>query len=206
VPASAGAGDGRLNSPFNSLAAFESVNGSGGANDPEAFDCIFIHSGNYTAPLTLETSQILVGQGATASIESICGITLPSNSNSLPSTNGTRPVLTSASNGINLASGNTIRGLNIGNTTGTGIAGTGVGTATVSEVGINGTGAGVNINTGTLAMGFDEISSSNTSGITLSSVSGDFDVTTGTQLGKLHGGQYFRDFARPGRDTHQYLE
>jgi hypothetical protein len=50
----------------------------------------------------------------------------------------------------------------------------------VSEVGINGTGAGINISTGTLAMSFDEISSSNTAGITLSSVSGDFDVTTGT--------------------------
>jgi len=69
--------------------------------------------------------------------------------------------------------------LNIGNTNGTGIAGTSVGTATVDEVTISGTGAGINISIGTLAMSFDEISSSNASGITLSGVSGDFDVTTG---------------------------
>ncbi len=172
---------GTLNNPFLTLAAFEKANGGGDANDPEANDCIFVHSGNYTAPLTLENGQIVVGQGAGDTIDNICNLFIvPTNTNPLPTTGGTSPVLTSAGNGINLADGNTIRGLNIGNTTGTGISGTGVGTSTVSDVSITGTGAGVNINTGTLAMSFDEISSSNAAGITLSGVGGDFDVTTGT--------------------------
>jgi hypothetical protein len=172
---------GTLSDPYLTVASFEANNGNGGANDPGASDCIFVHSGNYTAPLTLENNQILVGQGAGATIAIICSITVPTHSNPLPTTGGTSPTLTSAGNGINLASGNTIRGLNIGNTSGTGILGTAVGTATVSEVGINGTGAGVNITTsGTLAMSFDEISSSNNAGITFSNVSGVFNVSTGT--------------------------
>ena len=89
-------------------------------------------------------------------------------------------MITSVTTGVELASTNTVRGLTIGNTFGAGLFGAGVGASTVSEVDINGAGAGVNITTGTLAMSFDEISSSDAAGISLSNVSGDFDVTTGT--------------------------
>jgi len=60
-------GDGSLNNPFKTLAAFESATGSGG-NNPKAGDCIFIATGtsgatNYTGGVTLENNQVLVGEG-----------------------------------------------------------------------------------------------------------------------------------------------
>jgi hypothetical protein len=165
------AGDGRQNTPFNTLAAFEaSILDSTG-------DCIFIHSGSgsYTAPLSLENSQVLVGQGASATIESICSITLPVFSNPLPATGGTRPSLTSASNGINLANGNALRGLDIGDTGGgTGIDGTAVGTLTIDEMQITGTGKALDIMTGTLSVNLDSVAvtASTTGGISLVTTSG----------------------------------
>jgi hypothetical protein len=182
---SAGAGDGRLNTPFNTLAAFEAVNGNGGANDPAASQCIFVYSGSgdYTGPVTLENNQVLVGQGAGDTITSICGISLAANSNTLPVTSGTHPALISATNAINLASGNTIRGLNIGDTTNTGIRGTVVGTLTISEVSIGDaspSGGGIEVTTsGTLAVTLDNLSANSSlqEGINLQGVSGTFSIT-----------------------------
>ena len=168
-----GAGNaGTLSDPFNSITGYDGVAVAG--------DSVFIAQGSYTGPLNLDNNTIVIGEGASGVTAALLGVTEPTDSRTLPSVGGTAPVITSAANGINLAQNNTIRGLDIGNTTGTGISGTSVGTATVSDVSITGTGAGVNITTGTLAMSFDEISSSNAAGITLSGVNGDFDVTTGT--------------------------
>ena len=68
---------GTLTHPFTTLAAFEAVNGGGGANQPAAGHCIFIHSGsgNYTGGVTLENNQRLVGQGSSATIPTVCGHT-----------------------------------------------------------------------------------------------------------------------------------
>ena len=146
----AAAGNGTLAAPFNTLGGFEAVNGDGGATDPAAGDCIFIDrnsAGDYTGPVTLENNQLLIGKGAAGSIDLECGITLPANSVSLPATGSTRPVITSASDGIDLASGNTIRGLDIGNTTGTGVFGTTAGTLQASQVSILGTGPAIGITT-----------------------------------------------------------
>src|SRR5579885_1772139 len=92
---------GRLTSPYNSLGAFEAVNGNGTTIggvvvDPEAGDNIFIYtgSGNYTGPLTLENSQRVIGQGATGALVgagSLTGITPAPDSDPLPSTGGTAP-------------------------------------------------------------------------------------------------------------------
>jgi uncharacterized repeat protein (TIGR01451 family) len=78
-------GSGHLVSPFNSLSGFNSA-------ADEAGDIIFIYSGsgNYSSGLTLLNNQILIGQGATAAIASIAGITLPPHSNALPATGGAR--------------------------------------------------------------------------------------------------------------------
>lgn len=174
------AGDGRLSAPFNTLAAFEAVNGSGGAN-PKAGDTIFIYTGssNYTAPLTLENSQILIGQGATDTLANISGITLAAYSDPLPTTNGTSPVLENASgNGIVLAAGNTLRGLNVGNTasaSGAGIAGTSVGNLAINDVSISGTGKAFDVNGGgTVAITLDSVAvtSSTNGGFSLQGVSG----------------------------------
>ncbi|NES22128.1 MAG: hypothetical protein F6K41_25190 [Symploca sp. SIO3E6] len=144
--------EGTLENPFTSLAAFNSAN-DGVGNNPEAGDNIFLYSGssNYTGGVTLLDNQTLIGQGVTGtSLENELGITLaPFSSSSLPSIGGTDPVITNASgDGITLASGNTIRGLNINNTSGDGISGSNVSDIAISEVDISNTGVhGIDLNT-----------------------------------------------------------
>jgi hypothetical protein len=172
----AGVGDGRLGSPFNTLAAFQAVNNNTGSN-PGNGDCIFVHSGSgdYTGGTTLLTGQRLIGQGSTASLASVCSLTVPTYSASLPSVNGTDPTISNAAgNGVTLGSGNTVRGLTIGNTSGTGISGSNFGTLTASDVTINGTGKALDLTTGTMAATFDSVgtSSSTSGGVSLSGLSG----------------------------------
>jgi uncharacterized repeat protein (TIGR01451 family) len=150
---SAVTGDGTINFPFTSITDFNSAQG---ASRPSAIpgDSIFVAAGNadYTDGIVMQTNQILIGEAAGDAIESITGLTPPTFSDPLPTTGGTAPVLTDAiANAIEVATDNTIRGLDIGTTSGTGIAGTGVGNLTISEVAVNtGSGVGVNINTGNL--------------------------------------------------------
>ncbi len=174
--------DGRLTNPYTSLAAFEADNGSAGVGNPEAGDHIFIYSGtgNYTAPLTLENNQRVIGQGASSSIETLAGITFAPDSDSTPSTGGTNPTITSAGNGINLAQNNNLHGFTISNTTGTGVSGTNFGTLTVSEHVIvnNTTGVPVNLSNGNLAATFESISSNGAAnGIVLNTTTGNFSVS-----------------------------
>jgi uncharacterized repeat protein (TIGR01451 family) len=168
--------DGRLSNPFTDLAVTADSFDFNAADDPG--DNIFVADGSYTGGLTLLANQLIVGDGSSSDLATVTGVTVPPYSTSLPTFSGTDPVITSAANGINLGSDNTVRGLTVGNTTGTGLAGVGVGTLTVSEATINGTGGGVDINGGTLAVTLDSLSanSSTEEGIRLVNVSGDFDV------------------------------
>jgi uncharacterized repeat protein (TIGR01451 family) len=149
--------DGRLTHPFTSLAAFEAINGdgtvSGGAViDPEAGDNIFIYTGdsNYTGPLTLENAQVVIGQGAAGAligVVSLTGITPAPDSDALPSTGGTSPVITttitSGAAGIALAQNNHLHGLAFSNTDGAAINGaTNVGALLFSEIAVNNSGNG----------------------------------------------------------------
>ena len=80
----AGAGDGRLSSPFNSLAAF---NAAQGATQPNAKpgDLIFIYSGSgLRGSIVLQNSQLLVGQGATANDPGDHSITPPASATHCP--------------------------------------------------------------------------------------------------------------------------
>ena len=176
-------GDGRLSGPFNCLVSatcFSTL----ASDDPG--DSIFLASGSYTGGLTLLDNQLFIGEGATATISTITGLVPPADSPTLPTTSGTNPQITTTNaDGITLGSGNTIRGLNIGNTgTGTGIDGTSFGTLTLSEVSISGTGRAVNLSTGTAAVTFDSLASNGSSGngIDLSSVGGSFTVTGVTDI------------------------
>ena len=175
--------DGTLTNPFTTLAAFDTANGSGGTN-PAVGQCIFLHSGSYTGGVTLLNNQRLLGQGSSATIQTFCSVTPATNSISLPGVSGTDPVIThtgaATDDGISLAQGNTIRGLNIGNTGGIGIDGSNVGTLTISEVAITGNGGGIRvIGSGTLNTVFDSINSTSSpaEGILLDSVMGSFTVT-----------------------------
>jgi hypothetical protein len=131
--AAASNGDGRLSSPFNALASFEAIN-DGGTKHGQNGDTIFLYTGSssYTGGVTLRAGQFLIGQGASASIASISGLTPPFASPSLPTTGGTNATLTNAGGaGVMLASGNTLNGLTVSGTIGAGITGTGVNTLTV---------------------------------------------------------------------------
>src|SRR5918912_620587 len=182
--------DGRLSHPFTSLANFQAVNDgvdNVGAHSfhPADHDNIFISesSTGYVGPVTLRSGQKLIGQDATASLETITGLMPPADSPSFPtmnSGNATITKITSAGNGINVSTGNnTIRGLTVGTTTGVGISsGASFGTLTISDTNMadspNRGGQALGLTSGTLAATFANIRSTNSSaaGVSLTSVSG----------------------------------
>ncbi|MGB0515092.1 MAG: hypothetical protein ACPGJE_09665, partial [Wenzhouxiangellaceae bacterium] len=164
---SGGGNDGRLASPFESLAAFN------GSLLPGAGDFIFLASGSgaYSdgaTAISLADNQTVFGQGTTGvGFDAFTGITAAPNSLARPTLGGPRPVIESTGNGIlvNTSAGNsnTLRGFNIGNTTnGTGISGTIPGTLNISEVDITGSGGLLSLDgasTGTLNAGFGSLGS-----------------------------------------------
>src|SRR5215510_4699244 len=187
---------GTLAHPFSTLAAFQGVNdgNAGPPQHPKANDNIFVYSGvgNYTGGVTLLNGQKLIGQGATASIETITGLSTPSGSTVLPTTSGANPVFTTGSltDNIRLGTGNSnlIRGFTVGDsgTAATGdsadISGTNIGTLTVSEVTLNGSGRAMNINGGALSGSFTSVSSNKSSGqgLTLAGVTGSINMGSTT--------------------------
>lgn len=160
-----GFGDGRSGTPFNSITSFDLL-----AAD-EAGDYIFIDTGSgaYTGTLTLLNNQQLIGEGV--------GLTVSPN---LSIAAGTRPTIAN----IVLASGNTVRGLNVTTNTGTGVSGSSVGALTINNVSVNNTGGiGVSLSGGSSAMAvtFDSVSSSGgANGIVLTNNSGSFTSNGGT--------------------------
>ena len=172
--------------PFTSIAAFNAANG-GGAGKPAAGDTVYLRQGTgaYTEAdgINLLDNQTLIGQGQNLVVaHPVAGATtLETGSVAQTPT----IVATGAGNdGIDLASGNTIRGLDIGNTAGSGVDDNGnVGTLTISDVTISGSGQAVNIDSGgTLNVTFDSITSTSSPahGIDLAGVSGSFTVNGGT--------------------------
>jgi uncharacterized repeat protein (TIGR01451 family) len=177
--ASATNGSGTLNSPFN---CFVGANCFSSTTADDADDVIFLYSGNYTGGQTLLTNQKLIGQGASGSIASIANINLSNYpfSNALPATNSTPANVAvtntvAAASAITLGTGNTVRGLTIGNTTAAKISGSGFGTLTLGnnttpDVVLNGTGQALNLTNGTFAAS-SALSSLTTTGSTAQGVS-----------------------------------
>jgi hypothetical protein len=189
VDANAGAGgDGRLSTPYNTLAAFQAVNDGTGSN-PADNDNIFLAESAtaYTGGVTLLTGQRLIGQDATVSLAAATGLTPPADSFALPvtnSANGVIVLLNSAATAISLGSGNTLRGLTVGDTTANDISGTNFGTLAVLETTLNGTGRALNLLTGTLTATFGGVSStSGTNNVNLVNVSGTANLGSGTLSG-----------------------
>lgn len=187
--------DGRLTNPYTTATAFQTANTGTGSN-PAAGDYIFIYSGtgNYNGSLTLLNNQKLIGQGASANILSVTGLSAPSGANQLPGT-GSAPTLgttVASTNAVTIANAAsaTIRGLTIGNTTGTKIItspnppSSAFGTLTISEVALNGTGQALNLDNGTLAATFTSIASTSSSaqGVALEQVGGSLTSTGGTTV------------------------
>lgn len=181
----AAGGNGTLSKPFNTIADFQAIN-DGGSLHPKDGQYIFLYTGNYTGPITLRNDQKLIGQGATQTLLQITGFAQPSGTFQLPATNGTRPTITTTSgtiNAINLGTTNNIRGLNIGNTTGTKISGSGAGTLTVSEVGLSGSGSSLNLSNKTLAVSLSQLISTSATGsvspIKISNSTGSLTIPSG---------------------------
>jgi len=216
VNASAGAGgNGTLASPFN---CFVGTNCFDDTTLDKEGDNIFLYTGAYTGGQTLLNNQRLIGQGANTALTgggSITGITVPSFSNTLPSTGGTNPTITTtgaATNVISLGQGNTLRGLTFGNTTGADVFGNGFGTLTIgpatgaSDVTINGNGQALDLTNGTIAgVGFASVTSSGgTRNISLTTISGTLALGSGALSGSSNGASNHAFFVSGGDGTITY--
>lgn len=179
-------GTGTISSPFQNWSDFATAN-VGGAGKPDNNHVIFIYSGSYSGAATLRSGQKVLGAGATVSLASFAGITVPTHSfPALPSTSGSRPILTSAASTITLPSTGAIslRGFDMENSATDIASGATFGTLTTSEMTLNGTGRALLLNTGTLAATFNSITSTNsaTNGISLAAIAGTLTVTGGTTI------------------------
>jgi uncharacterized protein YodC (DUF2158 family) len=182
IDGSAGAGDGRLSSPFNSLAAFQAVNDGVGlhpADNANVF--LYDNASAYTGPVVLRNGQKLIGQDATSSLSTISGLIPGTSSATLPSTGGGSPnkvSITATGNDVTLGSGNTVWGLTLGNaTSGIALSGSSVGSLKLRDMTINTTGGAVSLANGALDAILKSVSSGGgTHGISLTTTTGSFDV------------------------------
>jgi hypothetical protein len=168
---------GTLAHPFTSVADFTAAN-TGSAPAPQPNQKLYIRSGTYNGAadnLTLRDGQLAFGQGVAAAT------VFTPDANSVAAfaalTAGTVPVIApTAGNGVNLGSGNTLRGFDVGSAGGIGITGTDFGALTVTGVSINTTGAGLSLTTGSASatgVAFGSITSGGgTNNIKLANLSG----------------------------------
>ncbi len=185
-------GDGRLHTPYASVAAFANQSAYAGQT-------LYFARGAYDGVLELLAGQRVIGEGATASLETLSGLVSPSLGTPLPATSGTRPVLANSANTnllansvILLSTDNQLRGFDIGDRPfGMGLFGSAFSTLDVREIAIAGSGSGIVIGNGQITGAFDAVSSSSGAiGVSLSAVTTAgvvFDLgggTIGGQTGK----------------------
>ena len=170
-------GDGRLKTPFNTITSFNTINNNS-ASGAKNGHFVFLYSGAYVGPLPLRADQQLIGQGASASLSAITGLTAPLGSASFPLTSGTRPVIGGGISGISLATSNGVRGVNF-STTGGALSGVNLGSLSVLDVAItNATGPAIHLSGGALNVVLDAVhSSGGSSAIALANCSGAFAIT-----------------------------
>ena len=189
-------GDGTLSSPFNTLADLDAGGASDGLDD--ANDAIFVFTSDVTIPtlvlsddFDLEAGQLLIGEGASGSgLNNLLGFTTQTNSLTLPGLGGNNAALsTGGSDAITLASGNTIRGIDLSNTgVGRGVFGLNFGTLTIDDVNASGTGRILDLTIGTLSdpnggATFDNLASTSSGdGIRIDQVGGSFTVGGSTTI------------------------
>ena len=176
---------GTLQHPFVSITAFNNIN-LGGANQPQNNDLIYLLQGSGYADngFQLRNGQRVIGQAI--SFNQVFSPNANSRDLPIPAGGGRTPLITAVSgNGINLALGNTIRGLNIGNTpAGYAFFGTTTGNVIINDVEIIGDGGAIQIVTsGDFGnnVNFDSLSSSNAIGsaLELNNIVGSMTVASG---------------------------
>jgi uncharacterized repeat protein (TIGR01451 family) len=170
-----GSEDGSSLHPYNTLADISGASGSDAIGD-----IIFVRNAGatYDGNLTLLNNQLLYGSGTNLTVNTIVINTAGANT-SLGAT-------AAATNSITLASGNTVTGFTIGNTTGSKIFGNGFGTLLLSNVTLQGTGQALNLTNGT----FGDTAGAGT-GSTFNSVtstSGTNNINLVTVAGKVNFG------------------
>ncbi len=192
--AAAAGGNGRISTPFNTIAAY---NAAAGANPPSVNDNIFVYenAAAYTGSFTLLNGQRLIGQDATATLSTITGLTPNATySTAFPAMNTGAPVTilsttVAATNAVNLnsvAGTNLLRGFTLGNTTGSGISGSGFGTLTISDISKNGTGQALALTSGAFGATaiIDNITTTNSvNAVSLTTITGTLTITTGAISG-----------------------
>jgi large repetitive protein len=187
-PAAAAGGDGTLARPFQTIGQAATAAGVDGL--------IFAFSGNHSGGHTLSNGQRLIGQGVSVasatSFDAVFGLTPPATSVARPSIGGSHPVITTVGgsvNGIVLGNGNTVRGIEIGDTSGVGLFGAAVGTLTLGDNRILGAGQAMSLTGGTIvqapsATAFSSVtSSSGVNNIALSGIAGTADFGGGALSG-----------------------
>ena len=179
-------GDGRVGTPFDELFDVALIN-TGAPGKAAAGDTIYVGASEapYFGQMPLLANQKLIGEASSVPIATAAGLTLAPDSESLPTTGGPEPVLESPEYVVRLDSGNTLRGLRIGNhyAGDYGIRGGSVGALNVSEVSIVGSGPAVNLVNGTLAAtaSFTQIEASGTSlpAVYLDGINGNVSLGSG---------------------------
>lgn len=170
--------DGRLTSPFKTLANFN-------AGSAAAGDVIYIeHTGtDYPGGIVLQNNERLYGEGHTggANLANVLPFSLAPNSKTLPNINGSRPVITNSGGiGIRLASGNQVNGVNVGNCSGFAIDDNGnVGSLSFNNIDINTTGGGIQVDNGGSIFGtiINLTATGGVNGVRLSDIGGGFDIS-----------------------------
>ncbi len=188
-----GANEGTLSDPFQSINDFNTANG-GGASTPQTGHSIYLaETGtDYTTGITLLDNQVLIGEGAGVSgdtLTAILSITLPSHSNTLPPVGGTNPVIAnSVGNGITLANNNTVRGLDVTGSNIAGISGNTVTDGTFQDIGISGGVQGINLTSVSGSFTFtNDVPISNTSGTAFKADQGNGSVTYPSTINNTSG-------------------
>ena len=192
---STGANLGTQADPFQTLAAFNAASTGDGDFvflDTDSGDTNSDGANSYGGGITLKDGQKLIGDGTTGTtLAAITDIKLGSH-NSLGGYtdfdgSGTNPtILNGSGNAIDLGSGNTVRGVDVGNASGVGIRGTAVGALAIEDVAINNaTGGGFEVATsGNLNVDLDNLTSGGgTNGVNLTGISGTFSTTAGAITG-----------------------
>ena len=179
-----GTADGRSTTPYSSLAPIDALGADDGLDGTG--DTIFVFDETTVTStgdgILLEDSQILQGNGIAldpAGFEYAGGGDLVAA--------GTAPTLGNAAGDVvELASGNTVRGLDIAATAGLAITGTGVAGATIDEVATSSSGSGNGVLfdgvTGTIAMTDLDINSSNNWGIAIQDSSATFTFDAASSI------------------------
>ena len=143
---------GTFSNPFTSIASFNTANAlADAAPNPKSGDLIALRSGTYSEAdgVNLRNTQKLIGEAIQFNTVFTADATAALLMQPLPGPPIRRRLsILRAGNGIDLASGNTVRGLNVGNTPGFfGFNGGAVGSPVINTVAKTGTGGAINIST-----------------------------------------------------------